>query len=88
MKNIKYVMLVLVFAVIIGLNTSASAQKSERQMSTAERRELQEERQREAAERRMSTAERRDLEQERRERTERIHREVREMQEQRERERQ
>jgi hypothetical protein len=87
MKNIGYVMLLSVFAVTIGFNTSVYAQR-ERQISTAERRDLDEERQNERTERQMSTAERRDLQQERQERTERIHREIQERHEQLERERQ
>jgi hypothetical protein len=87
MKNIARFMLLLVFVVTIGLNTSTYAQRG-RQMSTAERRELDEERRNAQEERRMSTAERRDLQQERRERTEQIRRDLQERYEQREQQRQ
>lgn len=83
MKNIAYAMLLLMFVIIVGLNTPTYAQTS-----TAERREIDEERRSQQEERRMSTAERRELERERQERREQIHRDLEARREQREQERQ
>lgn len=80
-------MFLFVLLVALGVNASTYSQR-QRQVSTAELRDLEEERRNAEAERRMSTAQQRDLQQERQARTAQIQRELQERRQQLEQQRQ